>query len=75
MLFQAFAKKHVEVKLYFFDFNSAMQKIKDKFENTTTPWYGSYLYPQAGKWMWWDHWHFMTETHKYLAEEAYQVLK
>jgi phospholipase/lecithinase/hemolysin len=70
-----FDKKHPDVTVYFFDFDGTMKEIKTKFEDTTNPWLGSYLYPKAGKWMWWDHWHFMTETHKYIAERAYDLIK
>lgn len=70
-----FAKKHPMVTVSFFDADSALEKIKVTFANSTEPWHGSYLYPEPGKWLWWDHWHYMTETHRKIAEAAAATLK
>ena len=60
--------------MYVLDVDSAMKEIKTQFTNVTEPWNDSYLYPESGKWFWYDSWHFMTEVHEYIAKEAYQVL-
>ncbi len=58
----------------FFDFNAAMKRIVPRFANLTTPWLGTYRYPHPGRWLWYDHWHFMTEAHRALAEDIHRLL-
>lgn len=60
-----------EVRVELFDANAALVDISTQFENTTTPWLDSRFYPVKHGWLWFDHWHFMTETHSYLAEYIY----
>ena len=70
----AFAAEHPETAIYFFDFDAALEAIEPQFENTATPWLGTYQYPDPKGWLWWDHWHFMTETHRQIAERALSAL-
>lgn len=63
------------VTYYYFEADKAMDAIVPKFENTTDVWIGSKLYPEAGGWIWFDHWHFMTETHKHIAEAVMDTLE
>ena len=63
-----------ETKIHFFDFDAAMDTIKTRFQNTDSPWLGTYQYPEPTQWLWWDHWHFMTETHRQIAEQALNAI-
>jgi phospholipase/lecithinase/hemolysin len=69
------AQNHADVKIYLYDVDNGMKDIQKRFSNTTTKWLGSYLYPQTGEWMWFDEWHLMTEAHKYIAEQVYDLLQ
>ena len=68
-------EKHAGLSIKLFDIDSFMTIVKNNFENTTTPWYNSYIFPEKGKYFWYDHWHYMTEVHQYIAQEAYRQLK
>ncbi|MBU2705132.1 hypothetical protein KCM76_04015 [Zooshikella marina] len=57
-----------------FDANVALTEIAKKFENTTTPWRDTKYYPKENGWFWFDHWHYMTETHKYIADYLFQLI-
>ncbi len=69
-----FEAEHPEVTLYRFDANKAMNAIKAEFEITDSPWLGTYAYPEPNKWLYYDHWHFMTEPHRRIAAKAAEVL-
>ncbi|HWR45856.1 SGNH/GDSL hydrolase family protein [Sporomusa sp.] len=69
------AQNHADVKIYFYDTDNGMKEIHKKFQSTTTKWGGSYLYPNPGEYMWYDEWHLMTETHKYISEQVYDLLQ
>ncbi|MDH3376057.1 MAG: SGNH/GDSL hydrolase family protein [Gammaproteobacteria bacterium] len=51
-----------------FDLNRSIVGIQKRFSETTRPWYGTHMRPTPGTWMWWDHWHWMTETHQMVAD-------
>ena len=69
-----FNKRDKSIQVILFDANSAVAEIAKEFTNTTTPWKGTKFYPKKGEWFWFDHWHFMTETHKYLSDYVFKAL-
>ncbi len=69
-----FNKKQKSMQVILFDADAAVAEIAKQFKNTTTPWYDTKYFPEKGGWFWFDHWHYMTETHKYLAEHIFQAL-
>lgn len=56
------------------DADGAVTRIAGQFENTKTPWKGTKFYPEKGEWFWFDHWHYMTESHMHLAREVFDAL-
>ena len=66
-----FNKKQNSMQVILFDTNSVIARIKKEFENTTAPWKETGFFPKKGGWFWFDHWHYMTETHKYLSEHVF----
>ena len=62
------------IRVDLFDADYEITEISKKFEDITTPYKNSKYYPKQGKWFWFDQWHFMTETHKYIAEQNYLSL-
>jgi phospholipase/lecithinase/hemolysin len=62
------------IRVDLFDADYEITEISKKFEDITTPYKNSKYYPKQGKWFWFDQWHFMTETHKYIAEQIYLSL-
>ena len=69
-----FAAQHPDVKITLFDADAAITEIAKNFENTTEAWHDTKFYPKKGGWFWYDHWHFMTEVHHYLAEKIHAAL-
>ncbi len=66
---------HEKCKLLLFDCDQALAEISTRFEYMDSVWQGSYQYPTAGKWIWWDHWHFMTECHAYIADHVAKLIR
>lgn len=67
-------KKHPDANILLFDIEKAMREIQQDFSETATPWLGSYLYPEKGKYLWFDEWHFMTETHQAIAQKVFEAI-
>ena len=63
-----------ELNIALFDVNSFIKDISTQFENITTPWLDTDCYPKKMGWLWFDHWHFMTETHSYIADHLFESL-
>lgn len=72
-----FARRHPEVRLYRLDACDVFEGlVRDgRFANVSEPWNGTYAFPAADGYMWWDSWHPMTATHRVLAEAALRALK
>lgn len=68
-------KSNPELSIKILDMDNLMKEVKSKFKNTTDPWQNSYLYPKKGEYFWYDEWHYMSEVHYYIAQEAYRILK
>jgi lysophospholipase L1-like esterase len=69
-----FNAKQKTIRVVLFDADSALTEIAKKFENITTPWKGTKYYPKKGGWFWFDHWHYMTVTHRYIADYLFKSL-
>ena len=61
-------EKYSDCEILLFDLNRSIVDIQKRLSETTRPWYGTHMRPTPGLWMWWDHWHWMTETHGMVAE-------
>jgi phospholipase/lecithinase/hemolysin len=72
-----FATRHPQLKLYRLDAHSLFAQLAQdgSFKNTADPWYGTYSYPAADGYMWWDEWHPMTEVHRRVAAVAAEQLR
>jgi len=69
--------KHQAVNLYLIDFSSFFNNIVNQnfYKNINDPWLGTYSYPNAHGYMWWDSWHPMTSVHKQIADYAIKEFK
>jgi lysophospholipase L1-like esterase len=61
-------------KTYLWDAEKEITEIAENFEDTITIYKNSKFYPKKGKWFWFDEWHFMTETHHYVANRIFQFI-
>ena len=69
-----FNGKQNSMQVNLFDANSAIATIGKQFNDTTMPWRETAFFPKKGGWFWFDHWHYMTETHKYLSGHIFHDL-
>lgn len=71
-----FTQQYPEVTLHTVDAYGLFNTLATSgaFKVTDTPWLGTYSYPKANGFMWWDDWHPMTATHRYFADAAYGVI-
>ncbi|GAB6175275.1 hypothetical protein JCM16814_01660 [Desulfobaculum senezii] len=72
-----FSERHPEVTLHAVDAYGLFNTLaaSGTFEISDAPWLGTYSYPKADGFMWWDDWHPMTATHRYFADAAYKVIR
>lgn len=73
----SFTARQPEVRLYRLDAHRLFAKLAQdgSFDNTVDPWFGTYSYPAANGYMWWDERHPMTEVHRQVAAAAADVLR
>jgi phospholipase/lecithinase/hemolysin len=67
--------EHPELSIYYYETNPLMEKIKAgaegfKFDDVETGWWGTYVYPEPYKYLWYDEWHPMGQLHKLMAEDV-----
>ncbi|MDR1050974.1 MAG: GDSL-type esterase/lipase family protein [Deltaproteobacteria bacterium] len=71
--------QYPDLKIYYVRTDPLMEKIKNKedgyvFENITDKWWGTYSYPEPGKYLWYDEWHPMGHFHSLICREALAAL-
>ncbi|WP_243545151.1 SGNH/GDSL hydrolase family protein [Pseudodesulfovibrio tunisiensis] len=71
-----FAHRHPEVTLHRVKawdvFECAVEQ--GRFTRLSEPWNGTYAFPEADGYMWWDDWHPMTAMHRIFAQAALEEL-
>ncbi len=72
---EGFNSQQSHMNVVLFDVNRVIGRISTRFKNLTTPWLDIRYYPEKSGWFWYDHWHYMTETHHYLAESVYRFIQ
>jgi len=72
-----FVARHPDVNVFTLDAHTVFKKLiaSNRFQETDMPWNGTYAFPHAEKYLWWDEWHPMTEAHRQLALAAMDALQ
>lgn len=73
---EGFAARHPEMVIIALDAHALFEKLATDgvFRQVDTPWNGTYAFPHADGYLWWDEWHPTTEAHRQLALAARQAL-
>lgn len=74
---KALQASHSKVNLVMIDMSQFVQDTmaKEKYQNTTDPWAGTFTYPSPRGYFWWDSVHPMTSVHQLIAQSITNKLE